>query len=480
MTHATITPREARKELVRRRALREYPTFFRAFPPQTEDDTYLFGIHTRGVLAKLDDAIKRVEQGESVYLAINMPPRHGKSDLVSRRFPAWVLCRHSGWEIILASYNAEIARELAQESRNCLESVGGYYGVGIAKNRDRQGAWRTEQNGAIYAAGLRGTIAGRGGHVLIIDDYLKDVLDAESQTARNHVWDSFASDLMTRRAPVAAVIILAHRWGPDDLCGRIENRNNPNHEDYDPKFPKFEVLKFPAWVPEEEAEEYGYSGWLFPQRFPDEWYESLRAAMSEYQWQGKGLQNPTARTGNLLRADLVTEVENWPEGLRWMWAWDLASTPEALKSVKKGDPDYTVGTRFAWKAPDLYIDHVIRGRWSSLERRGVMQRVTERGSRLFIECVAGYKDAAYLARDWLSGVATVTACDVHANLMARAARMEPTFEGGHVYVRKGAPWLPAWRSEFLSFPHGQHDDQVASLVTGYEKVALSSGWGLSR
>ncbi len=276
-------------------------------------------------------------------------------------------------------------------------------------------------------------------------------------------------------------MIVANRWGPDDIVARIKRKNDPDSEEYDPDFPIFEFHEFPAYVEKKDAKKYGYSGWLHPDRYSETWYRHERALLSEYAWSAQGLQNPTPRVGNLLRVDLVQEDEHFPDGLEWFWAWDVASSE---KEIASQDPDFTVGTRMAWADPDLYIDTVVYGRWKALERDSKVKKHTRKGERVFIESVGAYKDMAEHMKSMLAGIASeVVAIKVHADLAARATvKAEATFESSHVHVRKGAKWLPFWRRQIGAFPSSnEHDDCVASLVTGLEGVVENDDeWGISR
>jgi predicted phage terminase large subunit-like protein len=320
----------------------------------------------------------------------------------------------------------------------------------------------------MYAAGIGGTITGRGADVLIIGDYLKNREEAESELMRDKVWDSFQSDLMTRLAPVHAVIIVANRWHVDDLCGRIEAKNNQKSEQYDPDFPVFSIIRFPA-------QKQMTGEWLFPERFSDEWYRAERAVMGEYAWAAQALQDPQPRQGNLLRIDNVKIAHELPDGLYWQWGWDIASTE---KERMKPDPDYTVGTLAAFHDDTLYVADVRRGRWGAVERdrRIVQAALTSEASRVNIEAVGGYKDAALRIKGELSGRAVVSAITWKAgqDKVARVAHFEPLFEAGKIVLRQ-ADWNAPWLAEFGAFPAGKHDDQVDSLVVAARDLVMRRG-----
>lgn len=466
----TITRHDALVELARRKAKRRFPAFFRCYPPASD---YVFGDHTNDILEECDRIVKSVESGVCEYHVFSLPFRHGKSDIGERRLGPWTLARNPDWEIILADYNFELASEMSIDARRCMREFGPQYGLSISNERDQVGAWKLhDRKGAFFATGIGGTVTGRGANLLIIGDYLKSRRDAESATIRNHQWESFQSDLMTRLAPVHAVLFFANRWHEDDLPGRIKRKNDPNSRDYDPKFPKFVFHDYPAVRSD--------GSWLFEARFSPTWYETVRAALGTYAWNAQGLQNPQPRTGNMLRVDRVQEVNpaTWPKNLNWVWGWDLAST---RKEIAKPDPDYTVGTKLSYDGEKLRIAKVVRGQWNVTDRREHMKLVTEPHAKVRIEAVAGYKDTVPLAREWLANkTADIEEVNVNTDLVARCTCVENIFEAGNVEVPAGADWLPGWKEELGAFASGAHDDQVASMLAAAESViVIRDGWSFS-
>jgi predicted phage terminase large subunit-like protein len=433
--------------------------WLKEYPPAPN---YLWGRHTEAVAAKLQEISDNLKAGRSSYVIITIPPRHGKSDLASRSFPAWGLLDSPEWEFILATYAADLSEGLSRVARQRFQECAPQYGLRLSDELNQAGAWSLAgHRGVLYAVGLGGAITGRGAHVLIVDDYCKGREEAESETIRDRVWEGFRSDLMTRLAPVHAVVIVATRWHEDDLVGRIRKEAAAN-----PDFPRFEELHFAA-----QDEQTG--AYLFPERFPEAWYRAQKAALGNYAWQSLFQGNPVARTGNLLRADQVRIEDagaraSAPAGLRRIWGWDLASTAaERLKA----DPDYTVGTLVGWDrgSETLYVLEVLRGQWEAPERdrRIVAAALRTPGVPLRIEAVAGYKDTATRIKALLRGKAIVTAAQARGEKVARWELLEPFFEAGRVCLVR-APWNDAWLSEIGAVPRAKHDDQADSLCIAVE------------
>lgn len=458
-----------------------FSSFFKLYPPNRR---YIYGRHTDAILELLDGVVRDVRAGRSRYLMLNLPFRHGKSDVGSRRWAPFIMCSEPPdspkLEILLASYNYEKAAELSYDARSCFSEAGAELcGYGVQADQDRVGAWTTERGDTLYAAGIGGTITGRGAHYLVLDDYYKNRVEAESQVIRNKVRESFRGDMLTRLAPVHAVVIIANRWHPDGLCSWIERSCTPGSGDYDKDFPKFDVVKFPAQSDEWASPE-NPDGWLFPERYSSSWYKTMRAGMSGYAWQAQAQQEPRPRQGNLLRADQVKVLEaaEFYElterlGVRLKRGWDLASSSQELDST---DPDYTVGTLAGYVPGKIFVDDVVRLKARAPLRDTTMQQTAMGdgpGTTVRIESVAGYKDTHDRIASQLQHYTTVEKVVPDRDKIARASVLEAPFESGQVYIKR-APWNDAWLQEVATFPAkggGLHIDQVDSLVIAvYDEI----------
>lgn len=429
------------------------------------------------MIHELEQAIYQVEQGQSQYICICLPPRHGKSDVVSRRLPVWSLIRNPHWEFILASYNYSLAAEMSIDARRCFREVAPMFNLNISEERNQIGSWKlADEDGALFATGIGGTVTGRGAHILAIDDYYKNREEAESQVMRDKVFESFQSDLLSRLAPVHAVLIVANRWHVDDVVGRIIRKNDPKSDDYDKDFPVFRHINFPAYDDQE--------GWLFQERFSEGWYKSMRSFMGTYSWQAQAMQEPTPRTGNLFDTSKVQIVEldteekqrEWDQK-PWQRGWDLASSK---KERMKDDPDFTVGTKACFINGRLCVDDVVWGQWEATKRDEMLEEVAVKDGPIIpvlIETVAGYKDAFILARDLLNPKNVVVKRfnpSGKGDKVARSSCLEPAFELGRVFIKK-AHWNDRFLVEQGSFPDGRHDDFTDSLVVAIYDQAHRQG-----
>ena len=273
-----IGAREARIELLRRAAQGNLLAFLQYcwwMPSPLH-----VGRHTRELCARLTRAVEDFRQGKDTYLIVNMPFRHGKSDLVSRALPAYFLgrCRDMQPNVIMSGYGSSLVKGFSLNVQGIVEgeAYGKVFpGMSIAPEKNATDEWRIRDSvSSVYAQGLGGSITGKGGNLIIIDDYCKNAEEAESQAVRDKTWESFKTDLCTRtNAPAHIIIVCATRWHVDDLVGRIYEEMKKN-----PDYPRYESLVYPA-------HKEGPDGWktLFPEHYRDSWYAMQRSQLGPYQ-----------------------------------------------------------------------------------------------------------------------------------------------------------------------------------------------------
>ena len=461
---AGIDLRLARLELARRRFLRFMRHVWWMPGPLLE------GVHTNAIAERLDQAVEDFLDGRSTFLVIKCPFRHGKSDMISRAFPAYFLgrCAHLEPDVIMSGYGASLVESFSRKAKAIIRSAPYrelFPGVELSGTKNTAAKWALEGSaGEVTAAGLGGAITGSGGHLLTLDDYCKKREEAESETYRRRVWESFKDDLMTRRAPVSITIVCATPWHVDDLIGRIDKEQRGN-----PEFPRFDVVSFPA-----QGERYP-TGYLFPERFSPEWYKTQRATLGAYSAAGLLDCNPTARGGNMFPVDRVVIHDNpadFPD-TRYTRFWDLAST---AKERVKDDPDRTagalVGVTSDGLVDDVWLKDLVVMQEEAPRRDARILATTARDGqavRLCVESVAGYKDTYTTLKNVLRGKRTVHKVNVSSDKVVRAAPLEPVFEAGRFHILR-ADWNAMFLEEFGNFPSGKHDDIVDAVAGAYASL----------
>jgi len=470
----------ARELLSRKKARRSLLDFIKYcwWMPQR----FMIGKHTKAIADRITQAVNDLKQGKSTFLLIAVPFRHGKTDLVSRALPAWFLgyMRDSEPDVIMSGYGATLVQGFSKRVKGIIR--GGKYqalfpGVLPGHGTNSAAEWQiADSAGVVTATGLGGSLTGKGGTLIVVDDYCKSRAEARSQTYRDKVWDAFTNDLLTRRAPASIVIVCATPWHVDDIRGRILQRMAK-----DPAFPQFEELNFAAKIT-------GSNKYLFPERFDDAWYVSQYATLGKL---ASGLLdcNPEVEGGNRFQVDKVVvhkDLIDWPTG-KESRGWDLASS---TKERDSDDPDWTVGVRGMVKTErvtdvgpgakryHIWVRHIAYIQAEAPQRDALIRATAIEdgpGVAQVIEAFGGYKDAYTTLRSLLSGISVVKKSRLPGDKSAKLAPLEPSFEHGVVHIMDG-PWLKDWTKQFAEFPDGTHDDFAdATGVMFHEQIKGGSG-----
>lgn len=434
---------------------------------------FQIGRHTREITSRLTRAYHDLECGKSTYLIITVPFRHGKSDIASRNFPPWCFGHNPDLEILLATYGQDLSSAMSRDARQIIRSDRYreiFPDIRISSESASVQVWGIAgHKGKFQAVGIGGGTTGKGADILIIDDYLKGRSEAESDTIRKTQWDDFTGNLMTRLAPAHIVVILATPWHVDDLIGRIRNRMNPEHKDYDPEFPPFEQMRFPA-----RADDGSY---LFPERFSSEWYRRQFAVLGNYQAAALLQCDPAPRGGNMFQVERIQIDDTMPEGLRWCRFWDLASTE---KERAKDDPDYTSGALVAARRIDgewhVYVRDVRYVQAEAPARNALIRQTAELDGmsvRIGVESVAGYKDTYTILRSLIRN-RILLKIEATRDKVVRCSELEVPIANGHCHFLRGN-WNAHVLAELAAFPSGAHDDNVDSIAGGFAMARKIAG-----
>ena len=434
----------------------------------TSRDPLIIGKHTKAICDRIDYVIDQYKKGISTYTIVTTAPRHGKSDMVSRYLAPHFLGMFPDKEIMLISHSADMAEGFSEFARNLMltNNYQRLYDVALSQSTHSKSRWSLDNGmGSTYWGGIGSGISGKGLALGIVDDIFGKREDAESQTNRDKQWEWWGDTLMSRRAPVSILFLVITRWHIDDLVGRIINRNTPGHTDYNPDYPVFEVLKFPAGTE---------PPYLFPERFDETWYRNSFAAAGRYGTASLYQCEPYVRGGNVFEVDKIQVLNEMPPGLVWRRAWDLASTD---KELNKSDPDYTVGALVAVQkfknesgviCDRIYVKDIRRKQAKAPERDRLIKSTADIDGPIpiGIEGVAGYADTVNYMREHFKGSRTVVTLEAEKDKVVRAQCLEPIIEAGNFYIQR-AEWDTAMIDEFSAFPNGNHDDIVDAVVHGF-------------
>lgn len=483
-----LTKEEIRKQLARRTLANRDLLYFTTLT----HPNYMPGWVHKDIAKRLMRFSRQVAEGNSPRLMLLMPPRHGKSELASIRFPAWHLGHNPTHEVINVGYNLDLPMKFSRKVREVVESVDYsniFPDVSVNPNIRSAESWQLLTGGSFTAAGVGGGVTGKGCHVLIVDDPLKNMEEADSAGIREKLEDWYQSTAYTRLAPGGGVLLIQTCWHDDDLAGRLLEAARR-----DPEADQFEVVRYPALA---EKFEYRHSetleamsmedyvppdelgqGWVFIRapgeplheaRYPASALKRIKATLTPRIWSALYQQSPVPDEGMYFRAEYFVhqQVMPDPQGLNFFFAWDFAIG-------EKQTNDYTVGTAIGQDQFGLfYVFEVCRFRGDSFT---IVQHILDMYKRWLpyaADTVTGFEDGQIFkaiepllkkAMNETNSYFPYELLKPLSDKSVRARVLQGLMQQHRIVFPAEADWLSTAKQELLRFPAGAHDDIVDSLA----------------
>ncbi len=491
------TPQQAQENRASRKEAR---TNFLSFC-QYVDKSFETPPHVQLLASKLQQVALYILSGGTKgigRLMILMPPQHGKSQLCSRLFPAFLLGVYPDCRIILTSYGADLA---AKNSRTVRDMVDGEYYQALfgrkSSNKfdpvevsvDSRSAieWDLAQphQGGVKAAGVGGGITGLGAHLFVLDDPFKNREEAESENQRELVDGWWKSSARTRLRPNGAIIVFHTRWHPDDQAGRLIQKmvSEPEADQYDiVSLPALALDEYPTDQTDQRkkmrdgvfmplADPLGRKAGeaLWPTRYSREYLRSTRADVGLYDFEALYQQNPFLMEGNMFKRDWFTIVDKGPDAAyARVRAWDKAAT--------SGGGARSASVLMSWGTDDyVYIEHVSAEQMSSAERDERMVSLGREDYGNYGAFVilhpqdpgsAGL-DSARASNDLLANSGLIGDFEpVTGDKVTNAGPLATKAKGGRVRLVRGG-WNDRFLDEAASFPKGRFKDQIDAGSTAF-------------
>lgn len=418
----------------------------------------------------VSDEVAKIRDG-SVFLIVTMPPRHGKSELISHWTPVWFLKNWPYKRVILSSYQIGFASEWGGKAKATLIENEADLGLMLATDTKAKARWSIRgYGGGMVSTGIGGSLTGRGGDLIIIDDPIRSQMEALSPTYRERAKEWYRATLRTRLQPGGSIIILQTRWHEDDLVGWLLSENPEGLEHRDP----WKVINLPALAQPGDPLGRAEGKALWPSMYNLDALLDLRQATGSYWWSAEYMGSPRPEGGGIIHeewfqyygpgtgVDDPLDVEEddqsnelWPRRLRQFW-------DTAFKEQQVNDRSACVTIADCKKGyfiPDVWAKRVEFPELQTALKAKYSQFVPD---RVEVEDKAsGISLIQQIRRDTKIPIQAVKAVD---DKVTRMHSISAIVEAGLVYLPARAPWLSEFLHEICSFPAAVHDDMADAFV----------------
>lgn len=416
-------------------------------------------------------------------LIVRMPPRHGKSETCSHWTPVWFLDNWPDKRVMLASYEATFAAKWGRDVRDTILNNQDVLKVRIRNDVNATNNWETTAGGGMVTAGVGGPITGRGAHLAILDDPIKNAEEATSDVIRAKMRDWYKTTFRTRFEPRASCLVVYTAWVEDDIGFWLEKETGES----------WDVISFPALSEGNDILGRNEGEALWPERFDSRALEATRKSMTPYWFSAMYQQRPAQREGALFRRDTLRYCQMETVSGRTVYVLPAANKRfskdlcrhfvmfDGARTEKK-QADYTVASYFAVTPEnDLLLLDVVRDHMPPDAFEALIRSQNEKHTPGFL----GFEPADWNTAPVQSLVRQGFKCQrvppegtQQVDKILRSEATQIIQRNGKLYFLANAPWLPEVEAEHFAFPVGAHDDVEDTLSMAGNEVAMGRVTGV--
>ena len=379
-------------------------------------------------------------------LVLSCPPQHGKSMTVTETFPSWYVGKYPDRRCIIACYNDDFAGKFGRRNKGKIDEYAKHiFGISLKKSSDRDMEIQ-DHSGGIITRGIMAGITGNAGDLIIIDDPVKNRLEADSSTYRERLWEEWENSIMTRTQAGTKIIIIQTRWHEDDLAGRVINGEN-----------FVEVVNIPVEAEENDILGRNIGDALCPEIGKDnKWLQEFkqRYADGKRAWNALYMGRPTSAEGNIFKREWWKYYNKLPENIQLVGISVDATFKDSDTS------DFVAIEVWGKLNGDYYLIDLIKRRMDFPETLKAIRYMADKYPNkhsILIEDKANGSAIISMLKHEIGGIIPITPKE---SKIARANAITGIVEGGNVYLPEYADFTGEFVEEFASFPNGVHDDLV--------------------
>ncbi|MFI3254442.1 MAG: phage terminase large subunit [Eubacteriales bacterium] len=432
------------------------------------DSHYVLNWHHTLLCQYLDDFVEKRRKRIMVF----MPPRHGKSELVSRKLPAYLFGKNPDCEVIAASYSADLASKMNRDVQRIIDSEkyrdvfpnSTLFGKNIRSVANGSYLRNSDvfeivnHRGSYRGAGVGGGITGMGGDYIIIDDPIKNKEEAKSATQRQNLWDWYTSTLYTRLEGGGSLLLTLTRWHEDDLAGRLLEQMKK-----DKVADQWDILMLPAICEDENKhpqDPRAEGEALWEEKYNHQELATIKANIGTYDWSAMYQQHPRSADGTIFQREWFNKrYRLLPHDVTLIQTWDLPFKNSEASAKCAG---LVMGRRGA----EIFIYDCINEKMDFPTSVAAIKNMTAKHpqarAKVIEDKANGPAIIDFLKRD----VPGMVAFSPRGSKEDRALSVAPYFEAGNVYFPETAPWVAELVEDLVKFPSGVYKDTVDALVQG--------------
>ena len=420
--------------------------------------------HIQFLTDKAQKFVEDVKNGKSPRLFISMPPRHSKSETMTKKYPAWVIGNNPDFEIIIASYSMDLARDFGKIARDTYrehsKSGTGIFNTIIDRDKSAGDNWGiSEHRGAVVSTGVGGSATGKGAHIAIIDDPFKNREDANSRLQRDKVWAWYQSTIRTRLAPGGGIIIIQTRWHEDDLVGRIiKEMENETGE-------TFESIVLPAIAEENDILGRKVGEPLWEERYGIDELKNIKKAIGSREFSALYQQKPQIEDGGLFKRqyfkyfDVKNDfiiADNKVINIKDCFYFQTIDT---AMSIHKNNDFTAIATWVCDREWNLYLIDLMLERLEVPDQWNVIKQYRNKYKLQFQAIESKSSGIGIMQQAKREGM-PLKELKADTDKMTRALNISVMFENGKVFLNKNLEKLLELEEQLLKFPNAAYDDAV--------------------